>query len=60
MRITGALKTECPHCRGLGYTPQTSAEMETQWSRDNQDYVEIKTIRQGSGCPRCHGTGQLR
>jgi hypothetical protein len=28
-RITGALATECPTCRGIGYTPDTAPEMHT-------------------------------
>lgn len=62
MRITKACSTECRECHGLGYTPATAAEMVTE---DFEPYLEIGTKRDidgrplaGSGCPRCHGTGQ--
>lgn len=51
--------TECPVCHGMGYTAGTAAEMEMAWSTDMGAYVEVKTRMQGSGCPRCCGTGQL-
>ncbi len=58
-RATGALQAECPVCHGTGYTPATCAEMTMVWSQEMGAYVEQKTMRQGSGCPRCLGVGQI-
>jgi hypothetical protein len=57
MRITKALATECSFCEGLGYTPDTAARMITRRDRD-YGIVEVRTVRQGSGCPACLGLGQ--
>ena len=59
MRITGMKPTECPICHGLGYTEASKAEMRCVWNAERTDYVEVKTLKQGSGCLRCGGTGQL-
>lgn len=58
-RITGASPSECPACHGLGYTGASQAEMETRWNRERNEDVEVRTLRQGSGCLRCGGMGQL-
>jgi hypothetical protein len=67
-RITGARETECPECNGLGYTHATCDDMQTRKvTREEHEQshvslppvVEMRTIRKGSGCPRCLGTGQL-
>lgn len=58
MRITKKSETECTHCNGLGYTADTAAVMETRRDRE-YGVVEKKTLAQGSGCPKCLGTGQL-
>lgn len=51
-RVTGQKKTECSACEGWGYPPATAPE-----------YVmiegKLKTVSLGSGCWKCHGTGQL-
>lgn len=57
MRITKALPKECPDCGGLGYTPETAAKMTTRRDREF-GIVEVKTLKQGSGCPVCLGVGQ--
>jgi hypothetical protein len=65
MRITGSLSTECPDCRGVGYTTNTAAEMHTLWNDERGEHVEHFTMYRdavpqlGSGCPRCLGLGQL-
>lgn len=58
-RITGARSSECRTCHGLGYTTETSAEMETRFE-PSYGWVEARTLAQGSGCPACFGTGQRR
>lgn len=58
-RITKAKPTECPDCSGMGYTEHTTAEMQTRFNKRMGEVVERRTIKQGSGCPRCLGTGQL-
>jgi len=60
MRITGALPAECPACDGMGFTPASATEMEMVWNVEMNGYVEVRTLAQGSGCWKCHGTGQLR
>lgn len=48
--MTKTKHTLCRECRGFGYTPQTSTE-----------YVPgppYRTVKQGSGCPKCYGTGK--
>lgn len=66
-RITGAKPTECPDCEGLGYTKATGAEMKcrrlTLAEREEygfrpDDWVEVRTVKRGSGCPKCKGVGQ--
>lgn len=71
-RLTGARSTECSACHGIGYTYHTEAEMQmreertVEWRRRRTEYyqvermrvVEAKTLKQGSGCPACQGTGQ--
>jgi DnaJ-class molecular chaperone len=52
-QATGALATECPTCHGMGQTRNTCTEMEVD--KDGH----LHTVLQGSGCPRCFGTGQL-
>jgi RecJ-like exonuclease len=52
-RVTKALATECPDCNGFGYTQNTCPEMVIERGR------EKRTLQQGSGCPRCLGTGQI-
>jgi RecJ-like exonuclease len=52
-QATGALATECPTCHGMGQTRNTCTEMEVD--KDGHSH----TVLQGSGCPRCLGTGQL-
>ena len=65
MRITGQSPSECPVCRGIGYTSDTAAEMHTRWSEEHQLTTEYCTAynngvaQVGSGCPRCGGTGRL-
>jgi hypothetical protein len=57
-RITGARATECADCHGFGYTEKTCAEM--QYRNDPEfGLVEAVTLRIGSGCYSCGGTGQL-
>lgn len=58
-RLTAASETECPACFGLGVTPASAPEMELRYNRDMGGHVEVRTVRQGSGCLRCGGTGQL-
>jgi DnaJ-class molecular chaperone len=83
MRITKPLATECPNCKGIGYTIETAPQMHTkkeiveEWVLNYRGYfvlteihsgheVEYATVYKdmvpqvGSGCPRCHGTGQLQ
>jgi DnaJ-class molecular chaperone len=61
-RVTGALPTECPTCRGFGCTEETRPVMVMNPFTGLQQSTAIgdggrKLI--GSGCPRCGGTGQL-
>ena len=58
-RVTKASPNECPDCGGMGYTVETTAEMQLRFNKRLGDMVERRTIKQGSGCPRCLGTGQL-
>lgn len=66
-RITRSLATECFVCNGLGYTRATAAEMKCrnpypsevlEYGLHPREFVECQTLKRGSGCPRCHGTGQ--
>jgi len=66
MRTTKASPHECPECQGIGYTAATSDSMLdsngaplTRRTRDEEGIAEKTTVRKGSGCPRCLGTGQL-
>lgn len=43
---------ECPDCKGIGQTKETSTEVIQEGKR-------FRTIAQGSGCPRCHGIGRI-
>jgi Holliday junction resolvasome RuvABC DNA-binding subunit len=52
-------KRVCPECNGIGYTVKTCAEMELRWHHDLKAHVELKTLQQGSGCPKCLGLGVL-
>lgn len=52
-RITGKLLTECPTCEGIGYTTNTAPT--TQKQSDGK----LVTLKLGSGCEKCLGTGQL-
>lgn len=72
-RLTGRLATECHICRGMGYTTNCAPEMETRedvvlvWRREGTAYRlvprrevhEVRTIKLGSGCLNCRGTGQV-
>lgn len=57
--MTKSARPLCPDCRGQGYTQQTAPEMDLRYNRDLGAYVEAKTVKQGSGCPRCLGVGFL-
>jgi RecJ-like exonuclease len=47
---------ECPACEGLGVTEDTAPERQ----RSRVDGKNVwRTVRQGSGCPRCMGVGRL-
>jgi len=56
-RLTKAKPTECPVCQGIGYTRATCPELEQRIDKDGR--TKLATVRLGSGCPRCLGTGQL-
>lgn len=58
-RTTGALQAECETCDGMGYTEATCTEMHLDWNAELGAFVEQWTVKQGSGCPHCLGTGQL-
>lgn len=60
MRTTKAHPDECPGCNGLGYNDKCAPEMEMRFDPNLRGYVEVKTIKQGSGCLRCGGKGRLR
>jgi hypothetical protein len=49
----------CPECNGMGYTRQTAPEMEMRYERSLDALVEVKTLKQGSGCIRCLGVGYV-
>ena len=49
----------CPACNGTGHTKETAPEMELQYNRDMGAHVEVRTIKQGSGCPKCLGVGHV-
>lgn len=42
----------CPDCRGYGYTAGTATEV-------RKGRNGVYTHRQGSGCPKCLGTGLI-
>jgi hypothetical protein len=57
--MTGALATECPTCRGIGYTPDTAPEMHTdpevalEWMLNYRGYfvqVEVLTGHELEHC----------
>lgn len=47
----------CQECNGTGYSKETEPEMELQYDRELGGNVEVRTIKQGSGCIRCLGVG---
>ena len=49
----------CLACNGTGHSRETAPEMEMQYDRDLGGNVEVKTIKQGSGCIRCLGVGYI-
>ncbi len=69
MRLTRALSSECPQCKGLGYTKQCEATMNHKNIAprgEEPDWVEVSTVRNtegralvGSGCLMCLGLGQI-
>ena len=48
----------CPACKGRGVATETEPEMVLRWEPALQARVESKTLKQGSGCPRCLGRGR--
>lgn len=48
----------CPACKGRGVTTETEPEMVLRWEPALQAHVESKTLKQGSGCPKCCGLGR--
>jgi hypothetical protein len=48
----------CPACKGRGVTSETEPEMVLRWEGSLRAHVESKTLKQGSGCPRCLGRGR--
>jgi len=51
-RTTGAHPAECPACEGFGYTAASATEMVRQDGK-------LITVKLGSACLKCHGTGRL-
>jgi hypothetical protein len=49
----------CQACNGMGYSRETAPEMELQYDRELGGNVEVRTIKQGSGCIRCLGVGYV-
>jgi RecJ-like exonuclease len=49
----------CPQCDGTGHTKETAPEMELRYDRYMGAHVEVRTIKQGSGCPKCLGVGHV-
>ncbi len=49
----------CQACNGTGHSKETAPEMELQYNRELGAHVEVKTIKQGSGCVRCLGVGYV-
>jgi RecJ-like exonuclease len=47
---------ECPLCKGRGVTRETEPELE-RVELDNGKKA-WRTAQQGSGCPKCLGTGR--
>lgn len=52
-RITGKKPTECKQCEGIGYTTNTAPTMQ------KQSDGKLVTLKLGSGCEKCLGTGQV-
>ena len=59
MRTTKRHPLECPACSGTGHTEKSAPEMELRWEPSLHGYVEVKTLKPGSGCLRCGGMGRL-
>lgn len=57
-RITKAHVDECKECQGIGYTRATSPELSQQIGADGKS--RLVTLKRGSGCPRCLGTGRIQ
>lgn len=43
----------------MGFTEGSATEMEMVFNAEMNGYVEVRTLAKGSGCWKCHGTGQL-
>ena len=54
-----AQRVMCQACNGTGHSKETAPEMELEYNRELGAHVEVKTIKQGSGCIRCLGVGYL-
>lgn len=51
-------KDECPVCKGVGYTRETATEF--NYSPPSEfNKGQYLTVKPGSGCPRCGGTGRI-
>lgn len=44
----------CPDCKGSGHTEETKPELSLHKTKPR-----VRTVRLGSGCPRCRGTGVI-
>lgn len=60
-RTTRQHPDECPTCNGLGQDDDSTTEMVRRKVRDAQGVMRkcLVTLKQGSGCLRCGGTGRL-